>query len=110
VGQLISGGHVIETAARDPKIAAVIAQAPFTDGLRNLPSLGLGLALRLTAAGLRDQLGAALGRPPYMVASVGAPGSLASRGRLRPGRHVPRCEPIRAASSTSTSEPDLIAQ
>ncbi len=76
-GTSFSGGHVVETAARDPQIAAVVAQAPFTDGLRNLPSLGLMLALRLTAAGLRDQIGAALGRPPYMLRSVGPPGSLA---------------------------------
>lgn len=76
-GTSFSGGHVVETAARDPQIAAVIAQAPFADGLRNLRSLGFRLALRLTAAGLRDQLGAALGRPPRMLRSVGPPGSLA---------------------------------
>lgn len=76
-GTSFSGGHVIETASRDPRIAAVIAQAPFADGLRNLPSLGVRLALRLTAAGLRDQIGAALGRPPHMLPSVGPPGSLA---------------------------------
>jgi uncharacterized protein len=76
-GTSFSGGHVLETAARDPQIAAVVAQAPFADGLRNLPSLGLRLALRLTAAGLRDQIGAALGRPPHMLPSVGPPGSLA---------------------------------
>jgi pimeloyl-ACP methyl ester carboxylesterase len=55
----------------------VVAQVPVTDGLRNLPSLGLPLALRLIAAGLRDQIGAAFGRPPHMVPSVGPPGSLA---------------------------------
>ena len=76
-GTSFSGGHVMETAARDPQIAAVVAQVPFADGLRNLPSLGIGLALRLTAAGLRDQIGARRGRPPHMVASVGPPGSLA---------------------------------
>jgi dienelactone hydrolase len=76
-GTSFSGGHVVETAARDPQIAAVIAQAPFADGLRNLPSLGFRLALRLTAAGVRDQIGAALGRPPHMLRSVGPPGSLA---------------------------------
>jgi dienelactone hydrolase len=76
-GTSFSGGHVVETAARDPQIAAVVVQAPFADGLRNLPSLGLRLALRLTAAGLRDQVGAALGRPPHMLPSVGPPGSLA---------------------------------
>lgn len=76
-GTSFSGGHVIETAARDPQIGAVVAQVPFADGLRNLPRLGVGHALRLTAAGIRDQLGAVLGRPPHMLASVGPPGSLA---------------------------------
>ena len=76
-GTSFSGGHVMETAARDRQIAAVVAQVPFADGLRNLPSLGVALALRLIAAGLRDQIGAVLGRPPHMVPSVGPPGSVA---------------------------------
>jgi len=76
-GSSFSGGHVIETAASDPRIAAVVAQVPFVDGLANLPRLGIGHGLRLTLAGLRDQLGALAGRPPYMIPSVGPPGSLA---------------------------------
>ena len=50
---------------------------PFVDGLANLPRLGPTLVARLTAAGLRDQVGALAGRPPHMLASVGPPGSLA---------------------------------
>lgn len=76
-GTSFSGGHVQEIAARDHRIAAVIAQVPFADGLRNLPSLGVVQALRLTGQGLRDQVGALLGRPPRMLPSVGAPGSVA---------------------------------
>jgi dienelactone hydrolase len=76
-GSSFSGGHVIETAAADPLIAAVVAQVPFVDGLANLPRLGVVHGLRMTAAGLRDQLGALAGRPPYMLASVGPPGSAA---------------------------------
>ena len=76
-GSSFSGGHVIETAAGDPRIAAVVAQVPFIDGRANLPRLGARHALGLTAAGLRDQVGALAGRPPHMVASVGPPGSLA---------------------------------
>jgi fermentation-respiration switch protein FrsA (DUF1100 family) len=74
-GSSFSGGHVQELASRDPRIAAVIAQVPFADGLRNLPRLGPMVALRMTREGLRDQLGALLGRPPRMLASVGPPGS-----------------------------------
>ena len=61
-GSSFSGGHVIEVAARDPRIAAVVAQVPFVDGLANLTRLGRLHALRLTLAGLRDQLGALAGR------------------------------------------------
>jgi dienelactone hydrolase len=76
-GSSFSGGHVIEVAARDPRIAAVVAQVPFVDGFANLLRLGPMHALRLTVEGLRDQLGAIAGRPPHMVASVGPPGSTA---------------------------------
>ena len=76
-GTSFSGGHVMEVAARDAQIRAVVAQVPFADGLRNLASLGVGQVLRLTLAGLRDQAGALVGRPPHMVAAVGPPGSLA---------------------------------
>jgi dienelactone hydrolase len=76
-GSSFSGGHVIEVAASDPGIAAVVAQVPFVDGLANLPRLGMANVARMTLVGLRDQLGALLGRPPHMLASVGPPGSLA---------------------------------
>ena len=74
-GSSFSGGHVIETAARDHRVAAVIAQVPFIDGFANLLRLGRRHALGLTLAGLRDQLGVLAGRPPHMLASVGPPGS-----------------------------------
>jgi fermentation-respiration switch protein FrsA (DUF1100 family) len=76
-GSSFSGGHVIEVAASDPRIAAVVAQVPFVDGLANLPRLGMANVARMTLVGLRDQLGALLGRSPHMLASVGPPGSLA---------------------------------
>lgn len=76
-GTSFSGGHVVTTAAADHGVAAVVAQCPFMDGLRNLPRLGAALSARLTAAGLRDQAGALLGRPPHVIPSVGPPGSLA---------------------------------
>ena len=76
-GSSFSGGHVIETAAHDPRIAAVVAQVPFIDGLANLARLGKLHSLRLTIEGVRDQAGALLGRPPRMLPSVGPPGSTA---------------------------------
>lgn len=76
-GSSFSGGHVQATAARDRRVGAVVCQVPFADGLVNLAFLGIRETLRLTRAGLRDQIGALRGRPPHMIKSVGPPGSLA---------------------------------
>jgi dienelactone hydrolase len=75
-GTSFGGGHAISTAARDPRLAAAVAQVPFVDGLANLLRLGAMHTVRMTREGLRDQLGALLGRPPHMLDSVGPPGSL----------------------------------
>ena len=77
-GTSFSGGHVIEVASRDRRIAAVVAQVPFVDGLATLLRLGPARALPLALEGIRDQAGALMGRPPRMLASVGPPGSLAA--------------------------------
>lgn len=76
-GSSFSGGHVVAVGAQDRRIAAIVAQCPFQDGLATLPKLGVVNALRLTVHGLRDQVGALLGRPPHYVPAVGAPGSVA---------------------------------
>lgn len=75
-GTSFSGGHVLSTAARDRRVAAVVAQAPYVDGLANLPFLGAVHALRLTAEGVKDLVSTLRG-PPHMVAAVGRPGELA---------------------------------
>jgi fermentation-respiration switch protein FrsA (DUF1100 family) len=77
-GSSFSGGHVVALAAEQPGVAAVIAQCPFTDGLATLRQTGAGAALRLTAAGLRDQWRALRGTPPHYIPAVAAPGSLAA--------------------------------
>lgn len=76
-GTSFSGGHVITTAARDHRLAAAIAQAPFADGLHQALALPIPHALRLTAAAARDEVGALLGAAPRLVPAVGPPGSLA---------------------------------
>ena len=75
-GTSFSGGHVIQTAAEDPRVAAVIAQCPFVDGVATLRAAGVANMLRLTRAGMRDELARRLGRPPHMLAVVGPPGSV----------------------------------
>jgi len=79
-GTSFSGGHVVEVAVADGRIAAAIAQTPAMDGRANLINLaryaGLGALNRLTLAGIRDALGALRGRPPLTLPAVGPPGSL----------------------------------
>lgn len=74
-GSSFSGGHVVPTAVRDGHIQAVVSQAPFADGLKQIASFPLSLNLKMTAHGLRDQFRAMLGRPPHYVPVVGPPGS-----------------------------------
>jgi len=76
-GSSFSGGHVVAVAAQDPRIAAVVAQCPFEDGIATaLKLMSLNL-VKLTGAGIRDQAGALIGRPPHYVPAVGDPGSFA---------------------------------
>lgn len=77
-GSSFSGGHVVTLASEDATIAAVVAQAPFADGLPTVVAVGPRNALRGTARGLADQLGALAGRPPRMLPAVGPPGSFAA--------------------------------
>jgi uncharacterized protein len=77
-GTSFGGGHVATIASEDLRLAAAISQVPFVDGLATSRAGGSRHALRLTAAGVRDELGRLLRRPPHMVPLVGPPGSLAA--------------------------------
>jgi len=77
-GTSFSGGHVLTLAAEDPRVAAVIAQAPFVDALPTLGRLTPKNAVRLTLAGLRDRARALSGRRPHLIPAVAAPGELAA--------------------------------
>lgn len=76
-GTSFSGGHAIATAARDPRVAAVVAQVPHVSGLASALAVPVRQQARLAMAGVRDQLAALAGRPPRRVPSVGVPGELA---------------------------------
>jgi pimeloyl-ACP methyl ester carboxylesterase len=77
-GTSYGGGHALSTAARDPGIAALIAQIPFTDGLAASRAASLGHSLKMTAIGLDDQARAVTGRERRYIPIVGAPGSTAA--------------------------------
>ena len=79
-GTSFSGGHVVEVAARDGSVAAVISQCPMMDGMAALRTLvgyaGVGYVLRLSVRGLLDALRRLAGMPPLRLPVVGPPGSL----------------------------------
>ncbi|MPZ66562.1 MAG: alpha/beta fold hydrolase [Pseudonocardiaceae bacterium] len=77
-GTSFSGGHVLAVAATDSRIAAVISQVPFVDGLSSAAQAPPVTALRLAAAGIRDAAGAVLRRPPQLLPAVGSRGDVAA--------------------------------
>jgi fermentation-respiration switch protein FrsA (DUF1100 family) len=81
-GTSFSGGHAVAVAVADGRVAAAISMVPAMDGRATLLGLvryaGLGQLAKLTAAGLRDAIGARRGAAPVMVPVVGPPGTLAA--------------------------------
>ncbi len=75
-GTSFSGGHVLEVAAGDNRVRAVVAQVPLVDGRASVGESGLRRVAPLMLAALRDVARQAAGRPPYLVPLIGPPGSL----------------------------------
>lgn len=76
-GTSLGGGLVLVAAARDPRVAAVVAQCPFTDGLSAAMALSLRSLLKVSALAIRDQIAAVRHAAPVRVKLVGQPGSAA---------------------------------
>lgn len=76
-GTSFAGGHVIEAAARDLAVAAVVSQCPFTDGVAATLAAGPRSVARALVPALRDELARVRHKPPVMVPLVGPPGSTA---------------------------------
>lgn len=76
-GTSFAGGHVLHLAAEDHALAAVIAQVPHVSGPAAVLSVPGRILPQLTLAGLRDAIGAALGRAPFCVPAAGKPGEVA---------------------------------
>ncbi|MFD9124447.1 alpha/beta hydrolase [Kitasatospora sp. NPDC059571] len=81
-GFSLAGGHVFRVAAAHPHLACAIAQTPLVDGralaphaLRSMTPLAV---LGLFGRGLADALGSLVGRPPLLVPTAGARGTVAS--------------------------------
>lgn len=77
-----SGGHVFRVAARNPQLAAVVAQTPNAGGFaatryaarHQKPSA----MLRFTGRAIRDMARGVLGRAPLLVPLAGPPGTVAA--------------------------------
>jgi dienelactone hydrolase len=76
-GSSFSGGHVIAVAAGDSRIAAVVSQCPYTDAIASLPKMGPANIAKASVAGLIDELGSHLGRPPHYIPAVAPAGGFA---------------------------------
>lgn len=76
-GTSFSGGHVLELAARDHGVVAVVSQCPFTDGAASMRAADLRSAAKVGTRVLRDLVAARMGWAPVAVAIVGVPGSAA---------------------------------
>ncbi len=76
-GSSFGGGHVLQTAALNPAVDAVIAQVPHVSGLASTAEVLPHVALRLVLAGLRDLVGGWAGRHYYRPI-VGRPGEVAA--------------------------------
>ncbi|TKY89525.1 hypothetical protein EX895_001310 [Sporisorium graminicola] len=55
-GSSFSGGHVIEVAARDKRVTAVVSQCPFTNGFHSARCAGILPMFQLLGLAIRDVL------------------------------------------------------
>ena len=76
-GTSFGGGIVIQVAAEDQQVAAVIAQCPFTDGHASSRAGSTVSAAKVGVLAVLDLVASALGRRPVMMSSSGRPGSAA---------------------------------
>jgi uncharacterized protein len=111
-GFSLAGGHVLAVAARNPDIAAAIAQTPLADaravGPNAIRHATLRTFLGLIGRGLLDTAGGVLGREPLLVPLVGSPGTVAGlntpdaqqgAAALDPGNDYPDWRQVIAARS-----------
>lgn len=80
-GFSLSGGHVLQVAARTPDLGAVIAQAPNADGLDAFSHVFRHTrftdGIRLVGLAIADAVGGLFGREPLLVPLAAPPGTTA---------------------------------
>ena len=87
-GSSLGGGHVVCVAAEDPRIAAVVAQIPFNGFPRRVEGRSTLDALKLLWAMGADAVRGILGRPPFYIPMVGAPGEVAVTATPQAQEHI----------------------
>lgn len=92
-GTSFAGGHVLDAAIRHPDVAAVIAQAPFVDGLSLALKLPKRAMARLFIDAVRDQWRALRGRTPLYVRVTAPPGEYAALPIAHVWESIPRMVP-----------------
>jgi len=76
-GSSFGGGHAITAGARDGRVAAVVAQCPFTSGPASVRALGLRANVRVVARAVADEASRVARREGVRVKLVGPPGATA---------------------------------
>lgn len=74
-GTSFGGGHALTMAAEDGRLAAAIAQCPFTDGLASALAGNPIVNCKVTFAALRDRVRAVRGAEPLYLPNAAAPGT-----------------------------------
>ncbi|MEV1131757.1 alpha/beta fold hydrolase [Agromyces sp. NPDC049794] len=100
-GNSLGGAHAVVLAARDSRIAAVIAQIPFNGFPKEVEGRSAKDAWRLMGAMLSDGLRGVLRLPPKLIPMVGAPGTVAVTAVPDAQRHL---ELLRGESTTWRNE------
>jgi pimeloyl-ACP methyl ester carboxylesterase len=79
-GSSLAGGHVVDVAVTDGRVAAVVAQAAAMDNIATVRRLveyaGIGQLLKLTWLGIVDVLRSIFGMSPKLVPAGAAPGEV----------------------------------
>lgn len=76
-GTSFGGGHVLSTAAEDSRVAAVVAQGLFSDGLSSGLAMNPIASAKVSTLALIDRIGSLFGAKPIMVPVAGRPGETA---------------------------------
>jgi uncharacterized protein len=76
-GSSFSGGHVIVTASKDPKISAIVAQVPFVDSVSTTRMLGVKFLMQAMPHAIKDLARIAAFRAPHFVKIIGTPDEFA---------------------------------